>query len=100
MSRPLTTSSFDFPACLEPLVVDRDLVRPAMAELMAGPLDLDELGMCEWCWQFIYDPDAEVILSHFKTADGLQFCGVNVVHVSSLQSAVHRRAVAARHNAP
>jgi hypothetical protein len=79
--RPTVVASFDLPACLEPLVTNRQNIRPTMIELMAsGRLSRDQEFVAEWCWKFIYDPKAEVILSHFETADGLAFCGVNVTY--------------------
>lgn len=74
-------ASFDFPACLEPLVINRQSIRPTMSKLVwAGRLLEDQQLVADLCWRFMYDPKAEVILSHFQTADGLAFCGVNVTY--------------------
>jgi hypothetical protein len=80
--RPVTVASFDFPACLEPLVTNRQHIRSAMIELMQQPerLSPDQQLVAEWCWRFIYDSKAEIIVNHFQTADGLAFCGVNVTY--------------------
>jgi hypothetical protein len=88
--RPAVVASFDFPACLEPLVIERNQIRPVMIELMQpGRLGPDQERVAEWCWTFIYDPNAEVIVSHFETADGLPFCGVNVQYGARRRRSVY-----------